>query len=247
VEDEDPGREQIERALARPVSDAAQATWGFTNRTDIVTLDGGERVVVQRYRRRADAEYRLRMMRGLRDPAAEAGIRLPQVRESSLDSDPAWVVYDLLPGLPAPEAGEAAPGQPRCAGPGQVIVPGEQVEVVDGGLGGQRGQEVAGRQDVALGGDLQPGGQDRGGPDDRPGRLGVLRDDHQGRGVGSGHLPDELRVLIRARGAGPERLPVGHEVHIRRSRGRAGEGDQRPLGVQQHVEQDIGPRPPPAP
>lgn len=45
-------RELIERALARPVSDATRAAWGFTNRTDMITLDNGERVVVQRYRRR---------------------------------------------------------------------------------------------------------------------------------------------------------------------------------------------------
>ena len=66
-------RALIERVLARPVADATRAVWGFTNRTDIVTLDSGERVVVQRYRRRQDAEYRLRVMRALWGPAAEAG------------------------------------------------------------------------------------------------------------------------------------------------------------------------------
>jgi hypothetical protein len=45
---------------------------GFTNRTDIVTLTDGSQVVVQRYRRREDAEYRLRVMRELRQPAAGA-------------------------------------------------------------------------------------------------------------------------------------------------------------------------------
>jgi hypothetical protein len=45
-------RELIERALARPVSDATRAAQGFTNRTDMITLDNGEQVVVQRYRRR---------------------------------------------------------------------------------------------------------------------------------------------------------------------------------------------------
>jgi hypothetical protein len=39
----------------------------------MVTLDTGELVVVQRYRRRADAEYRLQAMRGLRMSAAQAG------------------------------------------------------------------------------------------------------------------------------------------------------------------------------
>lgn len=70
-------------------------------------------MVLQRYRRREDAEYRLRVMRGLREPAADAGIRLPQVREFNLDDDPAWVVYEVLPGVPVPEAGEAGPGGSR--------------------------------------------------------------------------------------------------------------------------------------
>lgn len=106
-------RELIERALARPVSDATRAAWGFTNRTDMITLDNGQRVVLQRYRRREDAEYRLRVMRGLRTPAAQAGIPLPRVRDYNLDGDPAWVIYDVLPGVPVPEAGQAGPGGPR--------------------------------------------------------------------------------------------------------------------------------------
>lgn len=53
---EESERALIEGVLARPVAEATQAVWGFQNRTDIVTLDTGERVVVQRYRRRQDAE-----------------------------------------------------------------------------------------------------------------------------------------------------------------------------------------------
>jgi hypothetical protein len=52
---EEAERALIERVLARPVAAATQAVWGFTNRTDIVTLASGDRVVVQRYRRRQDA------------------------------------------------------------------------------------------------------------------------------------------------------------------------------------------------
>lgn len=110
---DDSERELIELALARPVSGVTRAAWGFTNRTDMVTLDNGERVVVQRYHRRADAEYRLRVMRGLWMPAARAGIPLPRVRDYSLDGDPAWVIYEVLPGVPVPEAGQAGPGGPR--------------------------------------------------------------------------------------------------------------------------------------
>jgi aminoglycoside phosphotransferase (APT) family kinase protein len=103
----------IERMLARPVAEATQAVWGFTNRTDIVTLASGDRVVVQRYRRRQDAEYRLRVMRALRRPAAEAGIAIPRIRESDLETDPAWVILDALPGVPVPEARDAGLEGPR--------------------------------------------------------------------------------------------------------------------------------------
>jgi hypothetical protein len=55
-------RALIERVLARPAADATKAVWGFQNRTDIVTLGSGDRVVVQPYRRRHDVAYRLRSM-----------------------------------------------------------------------------------------------------------------------------------------------------------------------------------------
>ena len=113
VEALDPERELIERALGRPVAATARAAWGFTNRTDMVTLADGQRAVVQRYRHREDASYRLRVMQGLSEPAIEAGIPLPQVREFSLDDDPPWAIYDVLPGVPVPEAGELGPGGPR--------------------------------------------------------------------------------------------------------------------------------------
>jgi aminoglycoside phosphotransferase (APT) family kinase protein len=106
-------RALIERLLARPVADATQAVWGFTNRTDVVTLGSGDRVVVQRYRRRQDAAYRVRVMRALWRPAAEAGIAIPRIRESDLDADPAWVIFDALPGGPVPEAGDAGLEGPR--------------------------------------------------------------------------------------------------------------------------------------
>jgi aminoglycoside phosphotransferase (APT) family kinase protein len=77
-----------------------------------VTLDDGERVVVQRYRRRADAERRLGVMHALAGPAAAAGIAMPPVREADLAAEPPWVVFDLLPGVPVPAAGDASPGGP---------------------------------------------------------------------------------------------------------------------------------------
>jgi aminoglycoside phosphotransferase (APT) family kinase protein len=110
---EESERALIEGVLARPVADATQAVWGFQNRTDLVTLGSGDRVVVQRYRRHQDADYRLRVMRALGRPAAEAGIAIPRVREAGLDADPAWVIFDVLPGVPVPEAGDAGLEGPR--------------------------------------------------------------------------------------------------------------------------------------
>ena len=110
---EESERALIEGVLARPVADATQAVWGFQNRTDLVTLGSGDRVVVQRYRSRRDAEYRLRVMRALWQPAAAAGIAIPRVREADLDADPAWVIFDPLPGVPVPEAGDAGLEGPR--------------------------------------------------------------------------------------------------------------------------------------
>lgn len=104
---------QLERVLSRPIADSRRAIWGFQNRTDIVTLTDGERVVVQRYRRRQDAEYRLRVMQGLWAPAAAAGVAIPRIRESDLAADPAWLIFDALPGVPVPDAGDSAPGGPR--------------------------------------------------------------------------------------------------------------------------------------
>lgn len=78
---DDSKRGLIERLLKRPVTGATRAVWGFTNQTDIVTLADGDRVVVQRYRRRQDAEHRLRAMRALWTPAAEAGIAIPRTQE----------------------------------------------------------------------------------------------------------------------------------------------------------------------
>jgi aminoglycoside phosphotransferase (APT) family kinase protein len=109
----DSKRDLIERLLKRPVTRVTQAVWGFTNQTDIVTLAGGDRVVVQRYRRRQDAEHRLRVMRALWSTAAEAGIAIPRIREFDLEADPAWVIFDALPGVPVPEAGDAGLEGPR--------------------------------------------------------------------------------------------------------------------------------------
>jgi hypothetical protein len=44
VDAQDPERQLIERALGQPVAGVARAAWGFTNRTDMVTLADGRQV-----------------------------------------------------------------------------------------------------------------------------------------------------------------------------------------------------------
>jgi hypothetical protein len=95
-----------ERALGGAVAGAERAAWGFTNRTDVVTLTSGERVVVQHYGSRGDAEYRLRVTQRLGPPARRAGIVIPAIRAFDLDAEPPWIIFAALPGVPVPMAGE---------------------------------------------------------------------------------------------------------------------------------------------
>nr|WP_246461168.1 aminoglycoside phosphotransferase family protein [Nocardia transvalensis] len=81
----------------------------------MVTLADDTRVVLQRYRRRADAERRVRIMDALRKPAADKGIAIPSVRGSDLDAEPPWIVYDALPGVPVPDTGLDNPRFPLVA------------------------------------------------------------------------------------------------------------------------------------
>ena len=87
-------RAPIERLLPRPVADAHRAAWGFTNRTGVVTLASSEREVLQRYRRREDAEYRLRVMRAPRIAAA-----LSRQPEHLSDAPDYFVVRGDVPAL----------------------------------------------------------------------------------------------------------------------------------------------------
>ena len=99
--------------MGAPVVGVTPGRWGFTNRTDLVTLASGERIVLQQFRRRKDAAYRLRILQELRGPAGRAGIPIPAVRRFDLEASPPWAIYETLPGVPLPEAGEAALDGPR--------------------------------------------------------------------------------------------------------------------------------------
>ncbi|MFG1790252.1 phosphotransferase family protein [Nocardia sp. NPDC049149] len=103
----------LEQTLGQPIAESAPAEWGFQNRTDLLTLADGDRMVLQRYRDPDDAERRLRVMHTLLEPAAKRGIAIPRIRRFDLDADPAWIVFDALPGVPIPASDETGLGTPR--------------------------------------------------------------------------------------------------------------------------------------
>jgi hypothetical protein len=70
-------------------------------------------VVLQRYRNRADARRRLQVIWALREAAGQVDIPLAGIRQFDLDTEPAWIICDALPGVPVAAAGEVGPGGPR--------------------------------------------------------------------------------------------------------------------------------------
>jgi hypothetical protein len=113
---------------------------------------------------------------------------------------------------------------------------GHQVEMMDSGLHGERGQEVTREQHVALSGDFNVSRQRCRDMGCRCGSLGPLPRYNQLRPVQGSHPPDEPGMRGVAFGAGAERRPVGDEVNVWLARCWSREGDKRPLGVQQHVK-----------
>ena len=87
--------------VGAPVVAFERAGWGFENRTDIVTLADGRRLVVQRLTRRAQARGRLRLARILPDRLAPLGIRLPRQLAASSVADPPYAVREHLGGASA--------------------------------------------------------------------------------------------------------------------------------------------------
>jgi len=105
----------LEQILDQPIIEAAPAKWGFAHQTAVVTLADGSGVVSQQYRRRTDAERRLRIMDALRDPAAGKGIAIARIRRFELEEDPPWIVFEMLPGEPSDESAVGGPKFPALA------------------------------------------------------------------------------------------------------------------------------------
>lgn len=78
-----------------------RSPWGFENRTDIVTLADGRRLVVQRITRRFYARRRLLLGEAVPPLLASAGVRAPRQLAADPDADPPYAVREFLPGTPA--------------------------------------------------------------------------------------------------------------------------------------------------
>jgi aminoglycoside phosphotransferase (APT) family kinase protein len=87
--------------VGAPVVTFERAAWGFENRTDIVTLADGRRLVVQRLAKWMRAPRSLRLAQLLPDRLAPIGVRLPRQLAADATADPPYAVREHLPGVPA--------------------------------------------------------------------------------------------------------------------------------------------------
>ena len=134
-------------------------------------------------------------------------------------------------GRAAPRARAGPRPAAPAAGPGRSSRT-HEVEMVDGGLDGERGQQVGHRQHAPLG--AAPG-RSRSDPagrhDDRGRGLGVARRDPGQAAVDAGRDPRAPQLLVVARLRRPPRRPVVDGGGVGRAGGRGVQGDQRPAGV----------------
>jgi len=86
--------------VGAPIVAVERCAWGFENRTDIVTLHDGRRLVVQRITNRSLAQQKVRLARLLPDRLASVGVRAPRVIAADAAADPPYVVREYLAGAP---------------------------------------------------------------------------------------------------------------------------------------------------
>ncbi len=89
--------------VGAPVVGAQRSGWGFENRTDVVTLTDGSRIVVQRLARSAMAAERLRLAALLPDRLAAVGVRVPRLIRGDAQASPPYAIYEYVEGSPASE------------------------------------------------------------------------------------------------------------------------------------------------
>jgi len=93
--------EWLSAVAGAPVVAAELCSWGFENRTVIVTLADGQRLVVQRISNRTRAGHKLRLARVLPERLAAAGLRAPRLLAADAEAEPPYAVREYLPGDPA--------------------------------------------------------------------------------------------------------------------------------------------------
>jgi aminoglycoside phosphotransferase (APT) family kinase protein len=96
----------IEAALGSPITSSLPAPWGFKNRTQVVELADGRRVVLQEYSDRDTARVRLRAARQLAAPLKQRGVPIARVLAHDLAAPFPWAAFEELPG----EVGYVAAG-----------------------------------------------------------------------------------------------------------------------------------------
>ncbi|MEO7908818.1 MAG: phosphotransferase [Roseiflexaceae bacterium] len=91
---------QLSAIVGAPIVAAEPCGWGFENRTSIVTLEDGRRLVVQRINSRAFAGHKLHLARVLPERLAAVGLRVPRLLAADATADPPYGVREYLPGDP---------------------------------------------------------------------------------------------------------------------------------------------------
>ena len=93
---------EIERQFGSPVVDSkpGPAPGGSKNRTSIIELQSGRRLVVQQYTNARTAAVRLRAVEQLATPLNQHGIPVPRLLINELADEPPWAAFEELPGEP---------------------------------------------------------------------------------------------------------------------------------------------------
>lgn len=94
---------QLAMLVGASVRQVERAIWGFEKRTDILTLDDGLRLVLQRFGDSSRVRHALRLMRVLPDLLATVGIRAPHVIVCDRYGVPPYVICSYLDGAPGPD------------------------------------------------------------------------------------------------------------------------------------------------
>jgi Ser/Thr protein kinase RdoA (MazF antagonist) len=90
----------VERTFGSAIRRSTPAPWGSKNRSRIVELADGRRLVVQVYSDRDTAAVRLRAAKGLAVPLIEHGVRVPRVLAHDFAAPSPWAAFEWLPGEP---------------------------------------------------------------------------------------------------------------------------------------------------